>query len=129
MKALERKLLLVEPQADFSAQLDQALRNLGYCVTRAANASEAENYLAANADAIVVSNTILPDESGWLFGSKLRLRGTPRCVWLYGDASDAEYTRFAGISGYISHEGNISGIVEFLQKELARASASCNTGA
>lgn len=124
-----QKLLLVEPHADVSAQLDQALRGLGYCVTRAANASEAEDWLAENADAIVVSNTTLPDESGWLFGSKLRLRGNSQSVWLYGEASGTDYTPFAGISGYICHQGNVTQIVDFLRKELERPAAACCTGA
>ena len=78
-----RSVLLVEPRDEIFARLAGELEGRGLCVFRATSAAGASRSYARRPVDLLLVPPALPDESGWLFLSKLRLTDPAAKVWVY----------------------------------------------
>jgi DNA-binding response OmpR family regulator len=74
----------------------RAFRRYGWGVVRAADGPAARALAASPAARLVVLETGLPEESGWLTCAKLNAAGARPPVVLVGDEADGAFARFVG---------------------------------
>ncbi len=86
-----RSVLLIEPRDEVFARVAGDLQSRGLRVFRAKSAAQASRRYARHPVDLLLVPPALPDESGWLFLSKLRLTAPGAKVWVYtAQASPAE---------------------------------------
>jgi two-component system CheB/CheR fusion protein len=96
------RLLLVEDHDDSADLLAELLKNHGYSVRIARNASDALNLAAAESFDVVVSDVGLPDASGYDLMEKLRDRMKGIAITgSSGDEAEARGRR-AGFSAHLT---------------------------
>ncbi|HEX5272921.1 MAG TPA: response regulator [Gemmataceae bacterium] len=85
----------------YAAGAARAFRRYGWEVVAAADGPEARRLAAAPAVRLVVLETELPDESGWLTSAKLTAIGFRAPVVLVGDEGGAAEDAFAAFAGAV----------------------------
>lgn len=106
--SFDRRVLLVESDADLAAFLTAVLRRAGIDLRLAANAEQAASLTASLRPEIVVSNATLADTSAWLMIEKLGRRTKRVDVWLYAASPtrrDSAWATFAGVEHVFYHGG------------------------
>jgi DNA-binding response OmpR family regulator len=119
-------LVLAHADIGFAARVSRQLRLLGWDVYLARTGAEARRLTQKLAPAVVVLDTDLADESGWLLCDKLsREEPAPRVV-LIGACQTPEQERlasFVGATAFIQQRECISVLVnEVLEAALPAAS-------
>lgn len=117
----QRRILLVESDAELAAFLAAALRHAGIDLRLAANAEQAAELTTSLQPEIVVSNATLADTSAWLLIEKLRRRTKRLAVWVYAcsptqrDSAWATFSAVAHLFYYGDSQWNIfAAIIERL---------------
>ena len=105
-----RSVLLVEPRDEVFARLARDLQGRGLRVFRATSAAGASRFYARHRVGLLLVPPTLPDESGWLFLSKLRLTASAANVWVYtahASPAEVELANFVRADELIEHGGDL----------------------
>jgi DNA-binding response OmpR family regulator len=97
--ALDQRLVLAHRDAEFVARVKRCLNRLGWEVYLAKSGARAMHLAHKLSPAVVVLDTELPDESGWLVCKKLTAQQPDLRVILVGNERGPEQVRFAHFVG------------------------------
>ena len=119
-------LVLAHTDIDFAARISRQFRLLGWNVYLARTGAEARRLAQKLAPAVVVLDTELADESGWLLCDKLsREEPAPKVVLIGGRQTPEEerLASFVGAAALVRQQDCISHLVnEVLEAALPAAS-------
>lgn len=110
-----RSVLLVEPRDEIFARLAGELQGRGLRVFRATTAARASRRFARHPVDLLLVPQALPDESGWLFLSKVRLTAPAADVWVYtahASPADVELANFVRADELIEYGGDLRRLAE-----------------
>ena len=103
-------MLLVEYRDEVFARLAADLAAAGLRVERASSAAEASRRYASRPADLLVAEVDLPDHSGWLLASKLRLAHPGVQIWVYtpwSSAVEVALANFVGAEELIDYGGDL----------------------
>ena len=103
-------ILLVEFRDEVFARIAADLAATGVVVQRAGNGAEASRVHARRGISLLLVNADLPDGSGWLLGSKLRMVDPEVSIWIDtpGATSDAvSMANFIAADELIEYGGDL----------------------
>jgi ActR/RegA family two-component response regulator len=104
---LDQRLVLAHPDANFAHQAKRRLQRLGWEVHLTRSGAAARRLARKLLVPLVVLNTELPDESGWLVCRKMNLENPDVRVILVGSgwsAADARLAEFVGAVALVAQE-------------------------
>ena len=107
-------MILAHADAAFSALILQAFRRLGWDVYQARSGPQARRLARMLTPDLVVLDTDLPEESGWLTCDKLLQELPQTRVFLvggHGDAWSEEFAAFVGAAALVSPSGGVQALV------------------
>jgi CheY-like chemotaxis protein len=116
-------LVLAHADEDYALRASSSFRRMGWDVYCADNGAEARGLARALSPNLVILDTQLPDESGWLTCDKLT-RELPRLkVLLLGTAPRSENANFAEFVGATALVDRLDGFLSILNEFAAQAVA------
>ncbi len=128
-----RRVLVVEFRDEVFSRLSADLEAAGMEVERASSAAEASRRYARRPADLLVVEVDLPDETGWLLASKLRLAEPEVRIWVYtpwSSAVEVALANFVGVDELINYGGDLWRLRDELLDRLARpfgGASSCRT--
>ena len=118
------QLIVAHHDQAFTRQTSRCFRRLGWQVYSADTAAEARRLTQALNAAVLVLDTELPDESGWLACAKLTGEQPDLKVFLVSPRRSAEQARFAdfvGAAGLVWRYGGLRALAEEVDGALLPA--------
>jgi DNA-binding response OmpR family regulator len=123
--SLRQRLVLAGANTSYKAQVYRHFRRLGWDVYLVDTGNEARRLARIVRPAVVVLDTDLPDETGWLTCDKLTRESPGPQVILVGlrnRPEQADFAAFVGASAYVwRHDGVRALAGEILGDALCRA--------
>lgn len=120
------RLVLAYADSAHASQSCRQFRRLGWEVHLASSGTEARRLARALAPKVVVLDTELKDESGWLTCAKISLEDPEQKVILVGADLTPEQERFAvavGAIALVQREQGVSALIDEVQGTSMPASA------
>jgi DNA-binding response OmpR family regulator len=108
------RIIIAHSNPAFTSAVERAFRRHGWVVAQAADGAEARRLTEVPADLIVL-DTELAEESGWLTCAKLTLRRTREAVVLVADElseGDADFAAFSGAVRLMSRAEGVAPLLE-----------------
>ncbi|HLN31290.1 MAG TPA: response regulator [Gemmataceae bacterium] len=112
---LRESIVLALPDVTFAVRVSRQLRHQGWEVYLAASGIDARRLSAALQPQLVVLDTDLPDESGWLSCAKLTCLGPGHKVFLLSSRTSARraaLARFVGALALVSSAAGGAAVAE-----------------
>jgi CheY-like chemotaxis protein len=104
------KILLVENRDEVYSRLAADLSRLGVRVCRAKGGTEATSRCARRRPHLLLISARLPDESGWLLTSKIRMTEPHLPIWIYApwaSPANVDMANFVAADELIDYEGDL----------------------
>jgi DNA-binding response OmpR family regulator len=108
-------LILAHSERPVAARIARAFWELGWVVLRAESGARAAELVGLRAPSVVLLDTDLPQESGWLTCNKLTCRFPDLRVLLLAhgpDAADGRFAEFVGAGGVIDEDRGLEHLVD-----------------
>jgi ActR/RegA family two-component response regulator len=108
------RLVLALQDSAQAVRRERAFRRRGWEVHRASTGVEARRLAARLLPDVVILDTDLADESGWLTCAKLRLERPQQKVLLVGadiTPSNERFSEFVGAAGLVSSSADLAALV------------------
>ena len=113
-KAFRPRMVLAYVDSAFSSLAARQFRRLGWEVYLASTAEDAHRLTAALAPLVVIIDTELPEESGWLVCAKLLMdQPKPKIILIgpmYSEESKQRAT-FLGASGFLGRTDGVTALI------------------
>ena len=116
-----RRVLVVEFRDEVYASLQTLLHDAGISVSRADSSSIVAGLVSRLVPDLILINVEMPDESGWVISSKLRLQRQTQPVWLYLAQAPpfvSHWKKFSGAEEVIDYEGTLGRLVEEVGRRI-----------
>lgn len=105
-----KSVLLVEHRDEIAARLIDDLQEAGLTVRRATSGAGVAECDRHRAPDLLLTSSLLPDESGWLVAAKFRLRFRDPEIWLYSPwrpPRTGAFAEFVGVDRSIYYGGDL----------------------
>ncbi|MCA9124160.1 MAG: hypothetical protein H6822_02240 [Planctomycetaceae bacterium] len=122
-----RCILIAEHRDEVFARLAHDLGAVGCVVFRATRAEEVPLVYAYSEASLAICNFDLPDATGWLTATKLRLFRASAQVWLYTSqqsACDESWARLSGVARMLYYGGDLFRLAEQVRESTLRFNLS-----
>jgi CheY-like chemotaxis protein len=120
------QLIVAHQDQAFAAQTSRCFRKLGWKVYATSSAAEARRLARILHPAMVILDTDLPDESGWLMCDKLTREQPGLKVFLVSNRRNPYQSRFAdfvGATGLLWRYGSLRVLAEEVDGDLLTANS------
>lgn len=118
--------LLVDYRDEVFTRIATDMAQTGLCIVRAESADEALKLTARYKPVLVVANTDLPDQSGWLLAAKLRIVAPHVRVWLFRAHSstfDEGMAAFLHVDQFLDYGGDLLRLSDKVTDVMAQLTA------
>lgn len=122
-----RCILIAEHRDEVFARLAHDLGAVGCVVFRATRAEEVPLVYAYSEASLAICNFELPDASGWLTATKLKMFRANANIWLYApqeSARDAVWARLSGVARILYYGGDLFHLAEQVRESTLRFNLS-----
>jgi hypothetical protein len=122
-----RCILIAEHRDEVFASLAHDLGAVGCVVFRATRAEEVPLVYAYSEASLAICNFQLPDASGWLTATKLRMFRANTHIWLYSpqqSALDESWARLSGVERILYYGGDLFRLAEQVRESMLRFTLS-----
>lgn len=122
-----RCILIAEHRDEVFARLAHDLGAVGCVVFRATRAEEIPSVYAYSEASLAICNSQLPDASGWLTATKLRMFRANANVWLYAphrSDRDAAWSKLSGVERILYYGGDLFCLAEQVRENTMRFNLS-----
>jgi ActR/RegA family two-component response regulator len=120
LEILDQRLVLASTDAEFAVRAKHRLRRLGWEVYPVKSAASARRLIRECSPPVVVLDTDLGDESGWLLCKKLTLEQPDLRVILVSKRRYSDLVRFAdfvGAAGLVFRQDGIAGLMSVIGEQ------------
>jgi DNA-binding NtrC family response regulator len=110
--ARRRHVVIAHSDPNYTSGVSRAFRRHGWAVATVADGPSARCLARSLSADLVVLQTELPVESGWLTCAKMHLAGEATPVVLVGDEPDPQFADFAGAARLVTPEQGCNPLLE-----------------
>ncbi len=119
-----KTVLLVEHRDEVVARLTADFQDFGLTVCRASSGWMAAKCYCRRVPDLLLTSSLLPDETGWLVAAKFRLQYRDAEVWLYSPwlpPHNGAFAEFVGVGRCIYYGGDLWQLSDCMQRLLKRS--------